>query len=692
MPRLHLILVIGLVACITACSNGGGSSVAATQQSVDPVDPADPVGPVEPWAPIDSSAYYQAQQDFIDQAVADGRGGTYGSLIHLAAGLTPPAGGFDRDLERMNAREDTADFALPALVSILAKHGDNPAMDSLQFQLIEDAVINFKYWPDEMLEVPGTTDAKNMVQWTENHYILFASGAYIAGQLYPDRVFPASGRTGREMMEVYESRILRWLELRYKSGFSEWLSNVYYDEDMPALLALIDLADDEELVDKSRIVLDLMMADMALNNFNGSFASTHGRSYIRRMRGGSDSTRGAMNLAFGLHNRHTASTTAIMMAVSEKYVVPAVLQLIATDLSAEGMENRQRMGIRMEEAADWGLDPSNIDDGMLFLTMEPYTHPLFIDTFINMLTTYDLWDLRDFQPFNENRALLEDPIIRAIAAQSYEWDITRNMRPEANLYTYRTPSYMLSTAQDWRKGFGGDQSSIWQATLGMDAVAFTTHPANEKTDGGTPNYWEGSGTLPRAAQIKNVVISLYDVETREGLYVTDQPLYTHAYLPRDRFDEAVKDGNWFFARFGDAYLALWSSDPTADWLPNADSSIGGGGDYDIVAQGEKTIWLCELGDADAYGDFESFKESIRSAPLTADAQKLQISYDSPSQGLIEMAWDGDVLNNGVPAQLDGYGRYENPWSQSGFPADDISFDYGDRHLELNFDAGTRRVN
>ena len=33
---------------------------------------------------------------------------------------------------------------------------------------------------------------------------------------------------------------MKWLELRYKSGFSEWLSNVYYDEDIPGLVALVE--------------------------------------------------------------------------------------------------------------------------------------------------------------------------------------------------------------------------------------------------------------------------------------------------------------------------------------------------------------------------------------------------------------------------------------------------------------------
>ena len=28
------------------------------------------------------------------------------------------------------------------------------------------------------------------------------------------------------------ARILRWLDLRFRTGFSEWLSHVYYDEDL----------------------------------------------------------------------------------------------------------------------------------------------------------------------------------------------------------------------------------------------------------------------------------------------------------------------------------------------------------------------------------------------------------------------------------------------------------------------------
>ena len=118
-----------------------------------------------------------------------------------------------------------------------------------------------------------------------------------------------------------------------------------------------------------------MMADMAINSFDGNFGSTHGRSYTHKFNGSKDSTRGIAHLAFGLNRRHTTNKAASMMAVSRNYRVPEVLRLIASDVSTSHAENRQRMGIKLEEAANWGLGLDRIEDGMLFMTMEPYAHP-----------------------------------------------------------------------------------------------------------------------------------------------------------------------------------------------------------------------------------------------------------------------------------------------------------------------------
>jgi len=639
----------------------------------------------------DPTGYDLRREAYFEATIEAESQNAYSEVMRIERGIEPDESKIAYDLGRMQDRLDTSDFKLPAILWMLYKHADSELLSAEILSNAKDTLLAHKFWPDELLTEADPIDTDDMVYWTENHFILYSSGAYLAGQLYPDDEFSASGETGAEKMATFRPRIMRWLELRYRSGFSEWLSNVYYDEDIPGLLALVEFAEDEELRQLSTMVLDLIFADMALNQYQGSFGSTHGRTYEQKMGGSRDSTRSTFNLLFGLNGSSPGNMSASSLALSERYQLPRVIYDMAHDSNREEYENRQRMGIKLEEAARWGLDTRRLEDGMTFLTLEAYTHPLTIGLFVEMLDAYKWWEHSDFAPFATFRDALRDETIRTTLARAYELDITRNMRPEVNIYTYRTPDYMLSTAQDWRKGYGGDQQSIWQATLDLDAVVFTTHPGNERWDGPTPRYWTGYGTMPRAIQAKNVVISLYDVYTGEALYVDNQPLYTHAFLDKDQFDEAFKEDGWFFARKGDAYVALWASDPSADWEVNDDPDHADLGDFEIIADGEKTIWICELGSASDYVDFAAFRAAILDASLIADAEALTVDYDSPSQGRLQMAWDGPLTQDGTPLDVSDFPRYANPYAAAEFPGEVISFSHAGQSLTLNFGNRTREV-
>lgn len=71
-------------------------------------------------------------------------------------------------------------------------------------------------------------------------------------------------------------------------------------------------------------------------------------------------------------------------------------------------------------------------------------------------------------------------VIAAIAADAARPAVQvrqrMSLRDEVHVTTFRTPDTMLSSAQDWRPGMGGDQQHVWQATLGQEAVCFTTLP------------------------------------------------------------------------------------------------------------------------------------------------------------------------------------------------------------------------
>ena len=347
-----------------------------------------------------------------------------------------------------------------------------------------------------------------------------------------------------------------------------------------------------------------------------------------------------------------------------------------------GAENRQRMGIKLVEMEKWGLHPDNFEDGMLYLTLEAYLHHRTIANTLKMFDTCNWWEnsfLDDFKPYRGLLRTLNAVRGLPLLARVLERDVCRNTREEVNIYTYRTPDYMLSTAQDYRKGYGGDQQHIWQATLGPDAVCFTTHPA--KIEGVTPNYWAGSGLLPRAAQHKNLTIAIYNIEKIPALYVPIRHFFTHAWLPKDKFDEAIEKGSWIFARKHDGYLALRSQNP---YYWNTEDV-----DREIIVPGAQNIWICQLGRKADDGSFEQFIEAIGSAELTFNG--LKVEYRSPGIGLVRFGWEGAFSVNNVEIQLHDYPRYGNPYVQAEFDPSEIRVMADEHELHLNWQTEERTI-
>jgi hypothetical protein len=504
----------------------------------------------------------------------------HASLVQMARNMEPPDKGFINSIEKINKREDCADFRMIGLVRFIYQFRDTPLIRRSLQDSIQNAILNFKYWPDE----PGTD---NMCTWSENHHILFSTCEYLAGHYYKDEIFTNSGHSGYEKYERGKERVERWLDLRYKTGFSEWLSNVYYTEDIAPLVALVDFSPEEEIRIKATMVLDLILLDMALNHHNGTFGSTHGRSYFRsKISGRREGTRSIYNLIYDLNDSGTGNMATSALAISEKYKIPAVLYEIANDTSYNQMINMQRMGFKMEEIEDYGLDFDRLEDGMTFLSFEAYCHPKTINLTMQMFDEYNWWENSFFKPFAKQKSLLaflRKTHLLPVTARLFNKDLNRNTRTEVNIYTYKTPNYMLSSAQDYKKGYGGDQQAIWSAVLDEEAIVFTTHPVGSTK--ATPDYWTGSGNLPRVAQHENVAIILYKISTAPGLYVTHDLKYTHAWFPRERFDKVVQKDNWIFGAKDDGYIGLWSQN-TIHWVETGEYAHN-----EIIAEGKENAFV-----------------------------------------------------------------------------------------------------
>jgi hypothetical protein len=597
-------------------------------------------------------------------------------LARLATGTRPVNWrAVEAALDFINHRIDCSDFVLLGILRLVLQFGAAVPPDILD--KAQQTILSFKYWPDE----PGLD---SMCTWTENHQILFSACEYLAGMMYPDEVFSNSGHTGGQKKERARRRLLRWLELRFRTGFNEWLSNVYYDEDISALVTLRDFCDDPLIADGAACVLDLLFLDMSLNSFKGTFGSTHGRSYEHQKKSAlHESTADTQKLVFGMGVFGTEDNmSAIHLALSRSYRLPQVVYDLAASLDAAEMTNKQRIGIKIAEATGWGLGYDNLDDGMTLLSFEAYFHPRTISVFVRMLDAWNWWDNGFFGALKRMKRSIK--LMRGLrllgpVAWLFRKDISRNMREEVHTVAYRTPDYMLSAALDYKKGWGGDQQHIWQATLSEEAVCFTTHPGSLTYR--SPDYWTGSGFLPRVGMHKNVLIAIYRISSAPAVYVRNRFDFTHAYFPREKFDEVAEQGGWLFGRKGGGYIALHARNGYRWQTEGKDRNA------EIISDGKENIWICEMGSEETHGSFAEFCRSISSSELRF--KRLSVYYHSPSRGEIEFGWRGDYRENGRAISLRHALSYDNPFCQIPHDPKVIEARKGGEWLRLELDGFKR---
>ena len=278
-----------------------------------------------------------------------------------------------------------------------------------------------------------------------------------------------------------------------------------------------------------------------------------------------------------------------------------------------------------------------------------------------------------------------------------------------NTATFRSPDVMLSTAQSYRPGDFSEQAHISQATLDEHAIVFTTSPKNEPESGtqwpDEDGYWTGNGALPRAAQQGAVSMSLY----APAFSPTGPPLdrfgylpSTHAYFPQEYFDEVVQNAGWTFGRRGAGYVALWSWRPTR-WRTYDDPGIFTHGltrPFDLVADGgADNTWITQVGDAATFGSFASFRAAVTARapqvvarPTTASGLPggFDVTWTSPTEGALTFGSVAGLTVNGAAVPIDGYARYDNPWSHTAFDASVVRIADAEGGVTLDFSSGRRR--
>ncbi len=632
---------------------------------------------------IATPGFSQRKQEYLLGSIETSSLGAQPAKVYL--GLPVDEDSIEESLDKVNSYKDTSDFDMNTLLRLMYLNRITNVLSEEMNAKIKSTVLNFKYWLTE----PGKD---KMYFWTENHMILFHTAELLAGQLYPLETFNNSGMTGQDHIDHAMPLINQWIDWKVKFGFAEWHSNIYFRLDLTALLNLVDFSEHEDIVVRASMLLDIIAFDFANNYFKGIYATTHGRTEDNKQLGKSiddlpsrDSTSEPawVMLGIGYHNPEDRSNgAAVALATSERYVPPPILENIAKN-AENSHEHRERNSIDVSEAPKYGFGYEDINDLMFWWLMSAPAESLVLDATLKLMNQYELDPGLIF-----NDALFLDVLnigsaVRGMSVSEYSEfisDITRGVCLETvNTYTYRTPYYQLSGAQDHHKGMNGIQQHIWQASLSEYAYVYTSSPG-----GVSPQEFTG-GWNPRATLYKNVGIIQYDravqpLEAELISIVLGYRPYTHAYFPKWAFDDVERRDGWTFGSKSDSYVALYSLQPTV-WVS----------DYELRSMGKKNLYIVELGDIEQYGSFENFMESILSSSLSVLQAPLgyEVQYNSPSRGKVAVSWDAPLTVNGNEIDLGPYERHDNKYCYQEFNTLKLEIKYGTQTLELDFELNNR---
>ena len=630
-------------------------------------------------------------------------------------------------IERIDVREDCADFTANAMIRFYLENEHRLA--EVNKNEIKDCLTGFKYWMDQY---DGRDDS--MCHWSENHQILFAVTEYLAGITWPEEIF-ADGNNGASHVEYAKERINAWMEQRYYYGFNEYYSNNYYQEDIAPMANFIQFAaeEDRDMVDRMKIIMDIIWLDIAtqsykytdeVGNTQYAFLSASGRMYMDNK--ASDDTgnrlRPYINLVLGNGDNYKETTRNFFVCFRRMYEtkvngepiyeVPEVIKEIFND-DAKVQVVKSSNGITLEELVEDGYVGENVGQMMMQMGMEAFSNKEVIDNSIRYLNENKLFAnefLNDFKLVN----LWPLTATKSLGAISNVLNPSTNGKAiqRANVYTYQTPYYSMSTTQEHFAGDYADQHHISLSTISGDVSVYNSQPMRNNT---RSQYWVGYGRLPYAVQDENVNIAIYTIPQKTGMLEPHVVGYTHAYFPIGLFDEVnlehLSEG-YVFGRKGDTYVMMCaksdgeailnfkndmagvSEEELAEDRDDIKSSVkelieaSGNLRYDLILKGgENHAWVTELSSVEQDASFAVFVE--RCLANTYIFEDMVVNYISKGRNFDVKYGEYFKLNSEV-VDTD-YARYESAYVEEKVErkAEIIHYSFNGKTLVLNYKEGTR---
>lgn len=660
--------------------------------------------------PKDEAAYFQSDYKISEVTWAlEHRGESNPAFSYTSSDLTEDMllKAIRPYCDWVNARYDKMDFKAARLYLFIQAADD--VLDEISpsgkvRKKLDETFLNMKFWITEK----GDDSA---CYYSENHQIAYFTLAYLIGRRYADKRFSNDGKTGSEKAEEARNRILTWLDLRGKYGFSEFYSHNYLPIDFGELSLLMLYGDraDTLLMEKAAAVLDILCLDYALSYSCGTIIGPQGRAYGRNNmntaieENNSDRIIDAIwndSLSFGGKydcGEHQADFFIKLVNATDEnglplYEVPDVIQKIGE--SSETQVIKTSFGVNTEEYEKEGLLGQSDKQIMFQLGSGALTNPAVILNTLRFVSDHSLWSNDFLSTFKFcNLSLLRDLGLLPRLSSSFNIYTNGMSLDRANVYIYKTQDYKLSTLFDYKTGQSGAQQTTMALILPGGVTVYTTHPlTNRREYDAAPGYWAGFGVAPQSAQHENVSLLIHKIPSSVALSPYKMLSFTHTFLPEELLDEVIVKGNYAFARKGNVLFAIIGSsafeykafDPAvSDAAPGVlkDESKR----YELVQNGRYQATCYEVSTLQKEGSIGNFMARIESNAFSLSENKL--SYRSNGKNY-SLSYSGDFFVDSAK-QNALFSRYDSPYVHADYLSNEISIDYQGQTYFINVERALR---
>lgn len=468
---------------------------------------------------------------------------------------------------------------------------------------------------------------------TENHWALYYACLYLAAQMYPDEPGEQwyTGRSSQENFDEAEEYLLSWMELTTTAGQGEYDSPHYVRVYLAPMALLYAYADDPAMRQRAAMMLDYLVADMAVESLDGLPGGAHSRVYEREVIAPwhAPGTARMSWLLFG--NTPFAPMGESLIVALSGYEPGPLLHAIATDRRAAYV-HRERKRTRHR-----------------FRHSDVQNAPVYKYTFV-----------RPEYVLGSTQGGLLQPI------QQQTWSLVwRTDDP------VRTRNTLLSLHP---------YSSYVE--LGMYFSEFeefvTELVIRSKAEYDSPDKLTGGSPYEQVVQDEDALIALYDIAPG-----TRFP-HVSAFFPDD-LDAFVEDASgWIFARGGDALIAYYPLAPYA-LRPFTDRIDAARTHRRLESPHLRNGAVVQVAPASAFASFEAFQAAVRALPLeTATEPTPSVRFTALSGRTLAATYGQPPTVDGVAVDYEGWPLYDGPFLQAAPGSGTLDLRHGRQHRRLDF--------